>query len=50
MTTKMSGIASGSSGRTLISDFCTNSDAKVIIHDFSGVPKMPLEATSGNIS
>jgi hypothetical protein len=43
MMMKVSGIASGSSGRTPVSDFRTNSDAKVIIHDFFGVPKRHLK-------
>jgi len=47
---KVSGIASGSLGKTPVSDFRTNSDAKVIIHDFFGVPKMQSEAISGHIS
>jgi len=50
MLSKVRGIASGSLGRTPVSDFCTNSDAKVIFHDFFGVGNMPPEATSGHIT
>ena len=46
----LSAIASGTSGQTPVSDFRTNSDAKVIIHDFFGAPKTQSEATSGNIN
>jgi hypothetical protein len=44
-----SGVASRSSGRTQV-DFRTDSDVRVIIHDFFGVSKIPPEAIRGHIS
>ena len=50
IASQVSGITSGSSWRAPVSDFRTDSDAKVIIHYFCEGSKMPPEATSGHIS